>query len=155
VHCSLVLQATCSAIAFWGANSRLTPFRHCRNPRHIQESDSLNLEPPFPARASTPYMLRSLPNRPYASVSAMQLPISGKMRCPHHTYTGVVPQLHRSAGIRSARSLLFSDDVLTYVSFRHSTAWFEQNCRTKFAWLCGELALPIPGGPRQPRDRQL
>jgi hypothetical protein len=51
------------------------------------------------------------------------------------------------AGIDSARSLLFSDDVLTYVSFRRSTASFEQIRWTELIWLRGELALPTSGWP--------
>jgi hypothetical protein len=68
---------------------------------------------------------------------------------------GAVLPLRPFAGIDSARSLLFSDDVLTYVSFRRSTASFEQIRWTECIGSATSLLYPHLGGPRQPLDRQL
>ena len=70
-------------------------------------------------------------------------------------YAGVVYPLHPLAGVDSARLLLFSGNAISYMSNRRTQCSESSQLFGDVSLLNGELALPMPGGPRQPLDRQL
>jgi hypothetical protein len=71
-------------------------------------------------------------------------------------YAGVVYPLHPLAGVDSARLLLFSGNAISYIEQPSHTVHSENSqLFGDVSLLNGELALPMPGGPRQPLDRQL